>query len=85
MIIELTHEELEQCREFAYICAENQQPIEFGQSDTAPRSNKEIGRDNYIGKIAETAFAKMMRLHYRDELIFSDHLGDTQLFVVLFC
>ena len=68
MRIELTQEELEQCREFAYTCAENQQAIEFGQGDTAPRSNAEIGRDNYIGKIAEVAFAKMMRLHFNIEI-----------------
>lgn len=62
MIIELTHEELNKCSEFAYKCAQNQQSIEFGQSDTIPRLTNEIGRDNLIGKIAEVAFAKMMIL-----------------------
>ena len=60
MIVELTREELQKCNEFAYKCAQNQQSIEFGQSDTIPRSANEIGRDNLIGKIAEVAFAKMM-------------------------
>lgn len=48
------------CEEFAYKCAQNQQTIEFGQHDTCPRSENEIGRDNLIGKIAEVAFAKML-------------------------
>lgn len=60
MKIELTPAELQKCIDFSYKCAENQQQIEFGQSDTTPRSTKEIGRDNLIGKIAEVAFAKMM-------------------------
>ena len=60
MTIELTHEELNKCREFAYKSAQNQQSVEFGQSDTRPRSASEIGCDNSIGKIAEVAFAKMM-------------------------
>ena len=60
MIIELTYDELKKCREFAYKCAQNQQSIEFGQSDTIPRAEYEIGRDNLIGKIAEVAFAKML-------------------------
>lgn len=60
MIVELTREELQKCNEFAYKCAQNKQSIEFGQSDTIPRSANEIGRDNLIGKIAEVAFAKMM-------------------------
>ena len=61
MIITLSQEELDRCYEFSIKCAENQQMIEFGQSDTAERSVTEIGRDNYIGKIAEVAFAKMLR------------------------
>lgn len=64
MIITLSQKELDQCYEFSIKCAETQQSIEFGQSDTAERSIKEIGRDNYIGKIAEVAFAKMMQDKY---------------------
>lgn len=64
MIIELTEEEIKQCIEFSRRSAVNQQKIEFGQRDTRPRSNFEIGRDNLIGKIAEVAFAKMMRDKY---------------------
>lgn len=60
MIIELTKEELDRCKEFSYESAKQQQKIEFGQKDTAPRSKEEIGRDNLIGKIAEAAFAKFM-------------------------
>lgn len=56
----LTDDELKKCLEFSIKCAENQQNIEFGQSDTKPRAVAEIGRDNYIGKIAEVAFAKML-------------------------
>ena len=51
----LTDDELKKCLEFSIKCAENQQDIEFGQSDTKPRAVAEIGRDNYIGKIAEVA------------------------------
>ncbi|GED59949.1 hypothetical protein ABER61_00505 [Brevibacillus formosus] len=64
MIIELTKHELERCIEFSYKCAKNQQEIEFGQSDTIPRSHIEIGRDNLIGKIAEVAFSKMMDKYF---------------------
>ena len=60
MLIGLTREELALCEEFSLRCAEHQQQIEFGQSDTAPRQVGEIGRDNLIGKIAEVAFAKML-------------------------
>lgn len=64
MVIWLTEEELGRCGEFSLRCAEQQQQIEFGQSDTAPRGVAEIGRDNLIGKIAEVAFAKMLRERY---------------------
>lgn len=64
MIIDLSTDELEQCIEFSYECAKNQQKIEFGQTDTLPRSRLEIGRDNLIGKIAEVAFSKMLKEHF---------------------
>lgn len=61
MLIILASEELKKCIEFSYKCADNQQEIEFGQVDTPPRRRQEIGRDNLIGKIAEVAFAKMLK------------------------
>lgn len=64
MIIRLNENEYEQCLVFAQTCALNQQRIEFGQSDTVPRSTAEISRDNMIGKMAEVAFAKMLRERY---------------------
>lgn len=64
MEIALSADELEMCRTFAIRCAESQQAIEFGQHDTAQRGLPEISRDNMIGKIAEVAFAKMMRTQY---------------------
>lgn len=64
MVITLTAEEMRVCMDFAYRCAENQQQIEFGQRDTAERGIPEIGRDNLIGKMAEVAFAKMLRERY---------------------
>lgn len=64
MIIKLPKSEIERCKEFSEKCATNQQEIEFGQKDTAPRKNKEISRDNLIGKLAEVAFAKMMEENY---------------------
>jgi len=64
LLITLSSEELEKCREFSYECAKNQQQIEFGQSDTAARGVTEIGRDNLIGKVAEVAFSKMMMEKY---------------------
>lgn len=64
VVIELTPEEMEKCREFAVKCARNQQQIEFGQSDTTPRGVGEISRDNLIGKMAEAAFAKMLEENY---------------------
>lgn len=60
MIIVLSREDVDICREFSEKCAKNQQEIEFGQRDTARRSINEIARDNLIGKLAEVAFAKML-------------------------
>jgi len=60
MLVALNPQELERCAAFSRTCAENQQEIEFGQSDTVPRKVREIARDNLIGKIAEVAFAKML-------------------------
>lgn len=62
--IVLTDDELAKCREFADKSAPNQQSVEFGQHSTQARSGKEIARDNLIGKIAETAFSKMMKENY---------------------
>ena len=64
MIVRLNDSEFEQCFSFAKTCALNQQRIEFGQSDTAPRGTSEISRDNMIGKMAEVAFAKMLHNRY---------------------
>lgn len=64
MLISLSEEQMQMCYGFSIKCAENQQQIEFGQSDTVPRSIKEIGRDNLIGKIAEVAFAEMLKICY---------------------
>lgn len=62
--IVLNDVELEKCREFSQISAVSQQAIEFGQHTTKARSRSEIARDNLIGKIAEVAFAKMMKENY---------------------
>lgn len=64
MIIELSKEEIKKCEKFSFKCAKNQQEIEFGQTDTVPRNIKEIGRDNFIGKLTEVAFAKMLAEKY---------------------
>lgn len=64
MIVRLNEQEFEQCLVFARTCALNQQRIEFGQTDTVPRGTSEISRDNMIGKMAEVAFAKMLREWY---------------------
>lgn len=61
MRITLTKDELDKCRIFSNKCAVSQQAIEFGQHTTQERKVKEIARDNLIGKIAETAFSKMMK------------------------
>lgn len=60
----LSADELEQCIEFSKKSAPNQQAIEFGQHSTTARSSSEIARDNLIGKIAEVAFAKMLKENY---------------------
>ena len=62
--IVLTDAEMDKCREFSRISAASQQAIEFGQHTTTARSEKEIARDNFIGKIAEVAFSKMMKENY---------------------
>ena len=62
--IELTDAEMDKCREFSRISAASQQAIEFGQHTTKARPEKEIARDNLIGKMAEVAFSKMMKENY---------------------
>lgn len=66
--IVLTNSEMEKCREFSRISAASQQAIEFGQHTTKARSEREIARDNLIGKIAEVAFSKMMKENYGIEV-----------------
>ena len=61
MRVTLTKDELTKCKFFSLKCAENQQAIEFGQKTTKARDVKEIARDNLIGKIAETAFSRIMK------------------------
>jgi len=60
----LTAEEMQRCRQFSKTSAVSQQAIEFGQHTTKARSEREIARDNLIGKIAEVAFSKMMKENY---------------------
>ena len=60
----LTDEEMQRCRQFSKTSAASQQAIEFGQHTTKARSEREIARDNLIGKIAEVAFSKMMKENY---------------------
>ena len=60
----LSDEEMQKCRQFSTISASSQQAIEFGQHTTKARSEREIARDNLIGKIAEVAFSKMMKENY---------------------
>ena len=60
-MIVLSEYELEKCKKFSIKSAKNQQAIEFGQSDTKARSETEIARDNLIGKMAEVAFARMLK------------------------
>ena len=62
--IMLTGSEIEKCRDFAKKVAVTQQPIEFGQHDTKPRSLEESARDILIGKMAEVAVAKMLENDY---------------------
>lgn len=68
MNIVLEDYELRQCREFSERCSYNQQQVEFGQHDTIPREKNEISRDNYIGKIAEKAFQKMLIENYKIDI-----------------
>ena len=60
----LAEEEMRRCRKFARISARSQQAIEYGQHTTKARSEREIARDNLIGKIAEVAFSKMLKENY---------------------
>ena len=70
-IITLSSFEMKQCRDFSLESAESQQPIEFGQHDTKPRSKKEIARDNLIGKMAEVGVAKMLQ-EWKDKGLITD-------------
>lgn len=64
LLIRLSKDEIERCKAFSQKCALNQQEIEFGQKDTELSNIQEISRDNLIGKVAEVAFAKMMKEKY---------------------
>lgn len=55
---------MDKCREFSRISVASQQAIEFGQHTTKACPEKEIARDNLIGKMAEVAFSKMMNENY---------------------
>lgn len=68
MLIDLTPEELKMCGEFSIECAKYQQKIEFGQSDTSPRDLGELARDILIGKLAEVAFAQLLKVNYGIEI-----------------
>lgn len=61
----LNRQQVTKCIVFAHRCAENQQYIEFGQHDTCARSLQEIARDNLIGKLAEVAFAEMLKRDFK--------------------
>ena len=65
--ITLSSQEIKQCRIFARDAAATQQPIEFGEQDTAQRSLAESARDILIGKLAETAVSKMLNSEYGAE------------------
>lgn len=60
----LTDAEINRCIDFSTQSAATQQAVEFGQHTTKERSTKEISRDTLIGKIAETAFSKLMKENY---------------------
>lgn len=64
MFISLSEDQQKLCYDFSLKCAENQQSIEFGQNDTVPRDINEICRDNFIGKLAEVAFAEMLKKRF---------------------
>ena len=56
----LTAEEVNICLNFSKKAAKNTQKVEFGQSDSKVRSNEEIARDIFMGKLGEIAFKKYL-------------------------
>lgn len=62
--IVLSDAEINRCIDFSTQSAATQQAVEFGQHTTKERSTKEISRDTLIGKIAETAFSKLLKENY---------------------
>lgn len=64
MRVELSDYQLNMCTLFADESAKTQQQIEFGNKRTTPRNEKEISRDNLIGKMAEAAVVTMMWQNY---------------------
>lgn len=62
--IQLSDYEYTLCELFSKESAKTQQPIEFGQKETLERSIEEIARDNMIGKMAEVAVSKVLRVDF---------------------
>ena len=63
--IQLTDYEYMMCVLFSEESARSQQKIEFGNKSTAKRINREIREDTLCGKMAEVAFARMLREDYK--------------------
>lgn len=63
--IQLTDYEYMMCVLFSEESARSQQKIEFGNKATAKRFNREIREDTLCGKMAEVAFARMLREDYK--------------------
>ena len=64
-MIQLTDYEYMMCVLFSEESARSQQKIEFGNKATAKRVNRDIREDTLCGKMAEVAFAKMLREDYK--------------------
>lgn len=64
-MIQLTDYEYMMCVLFSEESARSQQKIEFGNKATAKRINRDIREDTLCGKMAEVAFAKMLREDYK--------------------
>jgi hypothetical protein len=63
-VIELTPAELDRCWVFCRKVAKTQQTIEFGES-AFNRSTEEVARDSMIGRVAEVAFQKWVKINFK--------------------
>lgn len=64
MVVKLSEESMQKSYKFAAESARSQRPAPFGQKNERQRDNFAILNNTWLGKIAEIAFAQMLKNNY---------------------